>query len=147
MTPKLWTLEEVAQFLSLGLTQARKATAQPDFPCPAKTFGRFRSPRWEPDAVQQWASSKKVDKPPVRMASPGETALYRHFDANGQLLYVGIATDHLRRLLAHVTTATWAREIARIDVVWFPTRAEAEEAELKSIIDECPRFNIKGRAA
>lgn len=58
MTPKLWTLEEVANFLSLGLTQARKATAQPDFPPQVKLW-QGAHPRLESTDVIEWMRTRK----------------------------------------------------------------------------------------
>jgi excisionase family DNA binding protein len=71
-----------------------------------------------------------------------QTALYRHFDASGRLLYLGISLNHLSRLSEHRADAHWFRSIARIDVEWFDTRSKAERAERKAIKSERPLHNI-----
>lgn len=69
------------------------------------------------------------------------TALYRHFDAAGVLLYVGISDDHERRLDQHRRRKPWFGEIARIDVEYHPTREAALEAEAVAIKAEKPLHN------
>lgn len=70
------------------------------------------------------------------------TALYRHFDVSGALLYVGITgRDFTRRLHEHRCKEAWAKQVARTTVDYFPTRAEAIEAETRAIAEECPIHN------
>lgn len=68
------------------------------------------------------------------------TALYRHFAADGRLLYVGITRSAAARLAQHANSE-WDRQIARIEVETLPTRQEAEAAERAAIRAECPAFN------
>lgn len=69
------------------------------------------------------------------------TVLYRHFDADGLLLYVGITNNPTRRLAEHKCRAIWRNEIDRVDVKWIGDRADALEAEAKAIREERPIFN------
>lgn len=71
------------------------------------------------------------------------TALYRHFDSAGALLYVGISLNALLRLSQH-KTAPWFREIARVEIEWHDTREAAISAESAAIRDEGPRWNKAG---
>lgn len=71
-----------------------------------------------------------------------KTALYRHFDADGQLLYVGISNDALRRLLQHKARAGWYQQIVRVDVQWLGSRELAIAAEADAIRRESPTWNI-----
>lgn len=71
-----------------------------------------------------------------------KTALYRHFDAFGRLLYVGISGSHLRRLAQHADGASWATDIASVTVDHYPTRAVAVAAERQAIRTERPAHNI-----
>ena len=71
----------------------------------------------------------------------GRTALYRHFSADGDLLYVGISLNVLSRLEAHRNGAIWFYDIARIEVEWFPSRIKAEYAEHEAIKADRPLFN------
>lgn len=69
------------------------------------------------------------------------TALYRHFGADGVLLYVGISNDVLRRLLQHSERSGWFRRIARVEVEWLSSRRAALDAEALAIQREAPRWN------
>jgi|GEM_PF-3372929 len=70
-----------------------------------------------------------------------ETQLYRHFDGQGNLLYVGISKSAFTRLSGHQLCAHWYRSVRRIDIEVFPNRKAALEAEEKAIKEECPRYN------
>jgi hypothetical protein len=72
-----------------------------------------------------------------------KTALYRHFDASGALLYVGISLNPVKRQQAHMNGANWSDDITRVDVQWFATRSEAEMAEWVAIRDENPLHNVR----
>lgn len=71
-----------------------------------------------------------------------KTALYRHFDAAGALLYVGISLSVVQRLQQHKRAAGWFGEIARVDVQWHPTREAALAAERAAICAEGPSWNV-----
>jgi predicted GIY-YIG superfamily endonuclease len=70
------------------------------------------------------------------------TALYRHFDKTGALLYVGIAVDPRKRESAHRSGSEWAPKIHRIELEWFDNRHAARAAERAAIATERPKFNI-----
>lgn len=72
----------------------------------------------------------------------GPTALYRLYDVDGHLLYVGISNDPEARWRSHLYgIAQWpARAVRRTDE-WFASRAEAEAAEYAAIKIEEPIFN------
>jgi len=70
------------------------------------------------------------------------TALYRHFNKYGTLLYVGISLNSIQRTMQHSQGARWFEQIAQITIEWFPSREEAEEAERKAIKAEHPKHNI-----
>lgn len=69
------------------------------------------------------------------------TALYRHFDAAGALLYVGISLDTIQRTRQHRQGAHWYERIARIEIEWFSTRPLAMTAEAIAIAKEVPECN------
>jgi predicted GIY-YIG superfamily endonuclease len=79
------------------------------------------------------------------MPVPSErTALYRYFDANGDLLYIGISIDPDGRLKAHRHGhAPWVGEVARRAIEWRDSRPLALKAEEEAIRAERPRFNGK----
>lgn len=70
------------------------------------------------------------------------TDLYRHFSADGELLYVGISLSAVVRLAGHRNTSHWFRQIASVTVEKFATRQEAERAERLAIEREKPRHNL-----
>lgn len=69
------------------------------------------------------------------------TALYRHFDDQGRLLYVGISKHPTQRLSEHERASDWAPLISRIEIEWHDTRGDAETAEVHAIRHERPKFN------
>jgi len=76
-------------------------------------------------------------------ATPRATALYRFFDKDGQLLYVGVAYNPTMRFRQH-RKAKWWPLVANHTLDWLPTRAQAEAAESAAIQTELPLCNIKG---
>lgn len=70
------------------------------------------------------------------------TALYRFYDADERLLYVGIANNPEQRWKAHARTADWWPQAARKSVEWFDSRPAAAAAETRAISAEAPTHNI-----
>lgn len=68
--------------------------------------------------------------------------LYRHLDADGRLLYIGIARDASKRLAGHRAQSPWFAEIAAIKIDTFDTREEAAAAERRAVIEEKPLHNV-----
>lgn len=68
-------------------------------------------------------------------------ALYRWYDADGLLLYIGITEDLAGRTSSHERKSSWAAFAVRRTVTYLPDRASAETAERFAIYDECPLFN------
>lgn len=68
--------------------------------------------------------------------------VYRHFDANGVLLYVGNSYSMTARTIMHLRSAQWRYEIASIPVEHFTTLRDAENAERIAILDEKPLYNV-----
>lgn len=70
-----------------------------------------------------------------------DTALYRHYDAEGTLLYLGITGSPSLRAEQHRDRSPWWRFVADTTVEWFVSRDAATEAERDAIHDELPVFN------
>ena len=68
--------------------------------------------------------------------------LYRHFNNEGVLLYVGISLSSINRLGQHKDNSHWFETISRVEIENFKTREEAIEAEAKAIFHEKPKHNI-----
>lgn len=143
---RLWSLMDIAAYLGVAIRGALRVTKAEGFPAPDERSPKSAMRRlWPEDRVREWVESRIDTERRKRTPDQGETALYRHFDKDSTLLYVGVATDHIRRLYAHAMHSAWRREIARIEVAWFPTRREALEAESAAIASEGPKFNQVGK--
>lgn len=70
--------------------------------------------------------------------------LYRHFDKEGVLLYVGISIDPFNRLRQHKHVSRWFDQITKVTIEHYDSREEVAEAELIAIKTENPLYNISG---
>lgn len=73
-----------------------------------------------------------------------ETFLYRHFDKDGNLLYIGIAANLEKRTAAH-RHSHWFPQIDKVTSEAFESRFLALEAEEKAIQQENPKYNVAQR--
>jgi excinuclease UvrABC nuclease subunit len=69
--------------------------------------------------------------------------LYRHFDADGSLLYFGQSNNCFERLREHKFNSKWNDLIVTIRIERFASREEALAAERQAILLEKPRFNVR----
>lgn len=72
----------------------------------------------------------------------GRTSVYRLFNADGVLLYIGVSNAPRSRYRQHQKQQPWGDEIASRTVEWFDTRLEALRVELAAIRVEQPRYNV-----
>lgn len=79
------------------------------------------------------------------MIRKGRTAVYRFFDADGGLIYVGITGQLMTRWRWHEKHADWWPEQARVEVIWHESRATAEAEETSAIRTEGPARNVQKR--
>lgn len=68
--------------------------------------------------------------------------LYRFFDADDVLLYVGITMNAPARFGQHRDGKPWWGDVARIEMEHFGNRAEVAEAEIVAITTEKPLHNV-----
>jgi len=68
-------------------------------------------------------------------------AVYRCYDAEGALLYIGASNKPKDRLKAHKAKTDWGKSIASHDEEWFSSREKAIEKEASAIKAERPPFN------
>lgn len=80
----------------------------------------------------------------VRRSRGLPVVVYRFWDAEPLLLYVGITSTPLKRFKAHSRKSTWWPEIARMQVVGYPNRKAALAAESRAIHTEGPIWNRAG---
>lgn len=69
------------------------------------------------------------------------TTLYRHFDSNDNLLYIGISLSAMNRLSQHEDNSHWFNSISKVTIEKYNTREEALKAEKDSILLEKPLYN------
>lgn len=79
--------------------------------------------------------------PPSAEAATGATALYRYFDADDLLLYVGISDRLRNRTGSHIEGSSWMDFAVRSTIERHPARAVALEVEESAIKAEHPLFN------
>jgi predicted GIY-YIG superfamily endonuclease len=70
------------------------------------------------------------------------TTLYRFFNSQNDLLYVGISMNFASRIRSHKSERDWFTQIASITLEHYETREDAVEAEKQAITQECPRHNV-----
>lgn len=69
------------------------------------------------------------------------TAVYRLYDASGDLLYVGISKHPEKRFIEHEQIKFWWHQVARKTIDWYPSRPEAVAVEDTAILTENPRHD------
>jgi len=77
----------------------------------------------------------------VSNSSNNSQALYRFFDNNNNLLYIGISKAFVNRLNAHSFTAEWFFRASYVTIEHFETRQQVESAEKHAIKSELPKYN------
>jgi hypothetical protein len=83
-----------------------------------------------PSKFNQWRKDGKI---PVDRDT-GTTALYRHFNAAGDLLYVGISLSVINRLAGHMASSKWASDIATVKIEYFDREAKIQR---RSQLESC----------
>lgn len=72
-------------------------------------------------------------------------SVYRHFSADGVLLYVGASLNVLQRQVTHSSMSSWFDEVVKITIEKHPTKDAALAAERAAIAVEAPRHNYAGQ--
>lgn len=73
------------------------------------------------------------------------TALYRLYDANDVLLYIGITWSPNWRMKGHLLDKEWMHLVARRTVEWYPDRPSALAAEAAATAAEKPLHDSSWR--
>lgn len=74
---------------------------------------------------------------------PERTAIYRLYDEEDRLLYVGITASPTARWASHSLSKPWWRDVARFDLAWLPSLTAAQSAERTAIRSERPLHNVQ----
>lgn len=77
----------------------------------------------------------------------GPTILYRMFDADDQLLYVGVTCNPPQRWKGHRAFSRWWTLVERKELHTYPDRSAALTAERDAIRAERPIYNVTGHPA
>lgn len=95
--------------------------------------------------ADDWRSGARAAKPKLDgRFSPGRpTAVYRLYDATGDLLYVGIAVFPDNRFEQHKAKAFWWWRVVTREITWFETRTAALAEEYRAIKQDKPIFNVQ----
>jgi predicted GIY-YIG superfamily endonuclease len=75
------------------------------------------------------------------------TYVYRLWDADDQLLYIGISKSAINRLHQHLQQQPWAEQIVKQTIQRCYTREEAVHVERQAIKNEKPLHNIAHNAS
>lgn len=70
--------------------------------------------------------------------------LYRFFDAEGVLLYVGITCNPGTRMMTHARQKSWWSQVASSTMQHLDSREALEDAERLAIRSEFPKYNLCG---
>lgn len=127
----IWNMEDLMFQMCVGWLGAMTIRDKRGFPRPVAP-GKYLA-----RDVIKWVR-KGPPKPPRTNVA---TILYRHFDKQGRLLYVGISLGVLHRTSRHKAGSSWFDQIATITLEHFPNKANASAAEKRAIRDECPAHN------
>lgn len=68
--------------------------------------------------------------------------LYRHYDKDNILLYIGISLHHIVRLSQHKGHSHWYSEITTTKIEKFDSREDVVKAERAAITNENPLYNV-----
>ena len=69
------------------------------------------------------------------------TAVYRHYDAEGRLLYVGRSVHPIRRNREHMSRSEWFAQVARTEIDWHDSAEAARASEGAQITQGTPIHN------
>jgi hypothetical protein len=104
-------------------------------------WDRRRRQRDEKVAAMCQTAITEASKPWARRLA-GSTDLYRYFNEQGVLLYVGISTHTAERASKHKRISSWWPLWKKCTRTTYPTRVEARQAEKQAIRSEKPLHNV-----
>lgn len=141
----LWDLLAQGDGLSAGRVERRAVKLHGDEISPAllpQTKAIFGADP-EPLTAREWGL--RVAELDLKRYDLGQRvwtqALYRWFDWDDRLLYIGITGNLASRQESHSTRSTWSQFAARCTVERYPTREDVETMERHAIYEEKPLFN------
>ncbi|MFE2407069.1 hypothetical protein ACFXDE_01860 [Kitasatospora sp. NPDC059408] len=108
---------------------------------PCRDCGRHSPGRWPGERCRPcWEVRLEVRR---QRAHAGPTALYRCYDADRWLLYIGTTLDPTRRFREHAKWFGWWPAVARTEIEWLPYGLpESMTTEHATIRRERPACNV-----
>lgn len=76
-----------------------------------------------------------------KLLEPSNQTLYRFFNSNHELLYVGITNNPFSRFSGHSKDKSWFHELAYATFTHYPNRHAVDSAETRAIRAEKPKYN------
>lgn len=73
--------------------------------------------------------------------------VYRAFDQDNRLVYVGCSKNLFDRLIHHRNNSWWSPQVSRVTARVYPDKLSGRRAEQEAIATEMPRWNVQGRWA
>jgi excinuclease UvrABC nuclease subunit len=73
--------------------------------------------------------------------------VYRCYDAEGHLVYVGCTSQLFKRLDYHRRYSVWASQITNVTAKVYPNQRLALAKERMAIVEENPLYNVAGKSA
>ena len=115
-----------------------------DFQDAIRTRAGFTTYEWRPivaAAMGLGVGSAKLYEANIEPDDGQKTYLYRFFDADDRLLYIGIARDPAERFEWHEKNSMWWNYATRREIEEKTSRKQAYRDETKAIQTERPIFN------
>lgn len=79
------------------------------------------------------------------MLEERSTYLYKHWNYDGVVIYVGITANPEQRLYNHKRNASWFKEVSQVSFKKFSNRLMARTAERYSIKTDKPAYNLRDK--
>lgn len=71
-----------------------------------------------------------------------KSSVYKMYDRNGELLYIGVSSAAVYRFTQHMETAHWSNDVAKIEIDPPMYCEEAIKQEKQAIKELKPKYNI-----
>ena len=127
-----------AHHLSLGMApRVRRIPAQSTSASATEELQRWRELK---DAEIRQHLLGSPDAPVTTVREPSYV-LYRFYDVEHVLLYVGVTGKLSRRIKQHESTKSWWHKVASIKIERFPSQTDVFAAEKFAIVTEGPIYN------
>lgn len=93
-------------------------------------------------AAQEAANEQAEEPEEVTLLQPQQTWLYRMFNDDGELLYIGITKNRYQRWRTHEKSKPWISEATTWKWEVIDPQADPLEVEKRAIKSERPRYNV-----